>query len=167
MSLYENPGVCPNCRTESIRTYTLDPVEHYQYIRRCKCNHCGCEWSEIYAFERKRVDKEGRRVKVVDDNGRVFIYTVGEVFRHDVETFYCTTDGRGIVQYLRIDEPIDDMMFRASDGKLYQYLCDPDQYGTSVCACEAGKLTCDVIQQELFGRGCAKGEIWIPVDEGN
>ena len=57
-------------------------------------------------------------------------------------------------------------MYRAPDGKLYQYLFDPERYGTRVCACESGTLTCDAIQQELFGRDCVKGEIWIPVDEG-
>ena len=63
---FNRPGVCPNCGTESIRTYTLDSAEQYQYVRRCKCNHCGCEWSEIYVFERKRVDLNGVDVETTD-----------------------------------------------------------------------------------------------------
>lgn len=164
---FNRPGTCPNCGTEAIRTYTLDPAEQYQYVRRCKCNHCKCEWSEIYVFERKRIDLNGVDVETTDAPAEHnFLHTVGEVFRHEGKTFYCTTDGRGVVQYLRINYPREDMLYRASDGKLYQYLCDPDRYGTRVCACESGKLTCDAIQQELFGRDCVEGEIWIPVDEG-
>lgn len=95
-----------------------------------------------------------------------FMFTIGEVFRYNGQTFYCTTSGTGIVQYIRVDKPSNDMLYRASDGKLYQYLFDTDRYGTSVCACDVGKLTCDAIQQELFGRDCVEGELWIPVDEG-
>ena len=164
---FNRPGVCPNCGTESIRVYNLDPVEHYQYVRRCKCNHCKCEWSEMYVFERKRIDKDSVDVEVTDAPvERNFLFTVGEVFRHAGKTFYCTTDGRGVVQYLRINEPEENMLFRASDGRLYQYLFDPDRRGRRGCACEAGTVRCDDIQQELFGRDCAEGEIWIPVDEG-
>lgn len=164
---FNRPGACPKCGTESIRVYNLDPVEHYQYVRRCKCNHCKCEWSEMYVFERKRIDKDGVDVEVTDAPvERNFLFTVGEVFRHAGKTFYCTTSGGGVVQYLRINEPREDMMFRASDGRLYQYLFDPDRRGRRGCACEAGTVRCDDIQQELFGRDCAEGEIWIPVDEG-
>ena len=164
---FNRPGTCPKCGTESIRTYNLESAEQYQYVRRCKCNHCKCEWSEMYVFERKRIDKAGVDVEVTDAPvERNFLFTVGEVFRHAGKTFYCTTSGGGIVQYLRINEPREDMMFRASDGRLYQYLFDPDRRGRRGCACEAGTMRCDDIQQELFGRDCAEGEIWIPVDEG-
>ena len=106
-------------------------------------------------------------VNLVNDmSERNFMFTIGEVFRYNGQTFYCTTSGTGIVQYIRVDEPSNDMLYRAPDGKLYQYLCDPERYGTSVCACESGKLTCDAIQQALFGRDCVEGEIWVPVDEG-
>lgn len=166
MSLYENPGVCPKCGTES-NSIAPEPAPSYQYVRRCRCGHCGCTWSEIYTFERKRVDTECPNVKIVDSGtGRNFIYTVGEVFRHDGKTFRCSADSRGIVQYRLIDTPIDDMMYRAPNGKLYQYLCDPERYGTRVCACMVSDLRCDDIQRELFGRDCVKGEIWVPVDEG-
>lgn len=165
MNLYDNPGVCPRCGTEA--TYNAPELAApYQYVRRGRCGHCGCAWDEIYAFERKRVDTESMSVRVFDDNGRVFIYTVGEVFRHDGETFYCTTDGRGIVRYNRIDEPVDDMMFRESDGKLYQFIKDSEEYRDRICACMVPGLRCNDIQQRLFGRDCAEGEIWIPVDEG-
>ena len=97
---------------------------------------------------------------------RGFMITVGEVFRHNGQVFYYTTSGTGVVHYIRVDEPSNDMLYRASDGKLYQYLCDPERYATRVCACESGNLTCDAIQQALFGRDCVKGEIWVPVDEG-
>lgn len=164
---FNRPGVCPKCGTESIRVYNLDPVEHYQCVRRCKCNHCKCEWSEVYVFERKRIGLNGVDVETTAAPvERNFLFTVGEVFRYAGKTFYCATDGRGIVQYLRINEPREDMMFRASDGRLYQYLFDPDRRGRRGCACEAGTVRCDDIQQELFGRDCAEGEIWIPVDEG-
>lgn len=165
MKLYDNPGVCPKCGTEA-NCAAPELAAPYQCVRCCKCSHCGCTWNELYAFEKKRVDTESMSVKVFDDNGRVFMYTVGEVFRYDGKTFRCSADSMGVVQYRPINEPVDDMMFRASDGKLYQYLCDPERYGTRVCACMVSDLRCDDIQRLLFGRDCVKGEIWIPVDEG-
>lgn len=165
MKLYDNPGVCPKCETEA--TYNAPELAApYQYVRCCRCSHCGCTWSELYVFERKRVDTESMSVRVFDDHGRVSTYTVGEVFRHDGETFYCTTDGKGIVRYCQIDEPIDDMMFRASDGKLYQFIKDVAPYRERICACRVSELRCNDIQQLLFGRDCADGEFWLPVDEG-
>lgn len=86
-------------------------------------------------------------------------YRIGEIFRLDGVTY------QRVIDYVRVTEPKEGMLFRASDGKLYQYSSDPARYGTSVCACDAGKLTCDAIQQELFGRDCVEGEIWIPVEE--
>ena len=164
---FNRPGTCPKCGTESIRTYNLESAEQYQYVRRCKCNHCKCEWSEVYVFERKRIDKDGVDVEATavpaEHN---FLFTVGEVFRHAGKTFYCATDGRGIVQYLRINETREDMMFRASNGKLYQFITDADPRRKCNCACKSPGPGCDAIQQELFGRDCADGEVWIPIDEG-
>lgn len=165
MKLYDNPGVCPKCGTEANCT-APELATSYQCVRCCRCSHCGCTWNELYTFERKRVDTESISVRVFDDNGRVFTYTVGEVFRHDGETFYCTTDGKGIVRYALIDEPIDDMMFRASDGKLYQFIKDAAPYRERICACRVSELRCNDIQRLLFGRDCTDGEFWLPVDEG-
>ena len=164
---FNRPGVCPNCGTESIRTYNLESAEQYQYVRRCKCNHCKCEWSEVYVFERKRIDKDGVDVETTavpaEHN---FLFTVGEVFRHAGKTFYCTTSGGGIIQYLRINEPREDMLFRAYNEKLYQFIEDAEPHYKRVCACTIPGPSCDDIQQELFGRNCVEGEFWLPVDEG-
>lgn len=156
------PGICPECGSDNSEADTPEFTSDYQCEQAMHCPDCGCYWYEKYVFESKLVAIHGRTRTA----GRNFLYTVGEVFRHDGKTFRCSADSRGIVQYRLIDAPIEDMMYRASDGKLYQYLCDPERYDTRVCACESGNLTCDAIQQALFGRDCVKGEIWVPVDEG-
>ena len=92
-------------------------------------------------------------------------YRVGEIFRNNGETFQCvfTDQSEGVyclnceagnqlcetlichekersdkknVHFIRVTEPEDGMMFRASDGNLYRLFIDIDPFDYGSCACD-------------------------------
>ena len=113
-------------------------------------------------------------------------YKVGEIFRHYENTFQCVenpkfftfeeacswlsdsicwaknrSDGKD-VHYIQVNEPEEGMLFRASDGKLYE-LKNVENRG---CGCYLyGYMSCSEIDKEAFGEITKKEFHWYPVEE--
>lgn len=120
-------------------------------------------------------------------------YKVGEIFRSYGETVQCVPDFAGnkncaqctlytrdyscyshkchahdrsdntSVHYVKVTEPKEGMLFRASDGKLYELR----PRGSVVdCVCFT-KLTCDMIDRQSFKEPQKNCLHWYPVEESN
>lgn len=118
-------------------------------------------------------------------------YKVGEIFRSYGETVQCVPDSAGnkncaqctlftrdyscyshkchaydrldntSVHYVKVTEPKEGMLFRASDGKLYELR----PRGSVVdCVCFT-KLTCDMIDRQSFKEPQKNCLHWYPVEE--
>lgn len=106
-------------------------------------------------------------------------YKVGEIFRHEGFTYQCVIDSRENgycgkcqlcdaeilcdkeeradntgVHFIRVTEPEDGMLFRASDGKLYRLFLDINPYDFRSCACDNHGLTCFEIFKQAFQCSC-------------
>lgn len=86
-------------------------------------------------------------------------YRVGEIFRLNGETYQCVTD------YVRVTEPKEGMLFRASDGVLYELkaLGSTDRK----CGCHLDTpddLPCYAIDCQAFGTRVNRFH-WYPVEE--
>ena len=119
-------------------------------------------------------------------------YKVGEIFRNNGETFQCvfTDQSEGVyclnceagnqlcetlichekersdkknVHFIRVTEPEDGMLFRASDGKLYEL----KKLEARVCGCYLyGYMSCLEIDEEAFGEMIPEEDLhWHPVEE--
>lgn len=110
-------------------------------------------------------------------------YRVGEVFRKEGETYLCViddsdgdvackrceikhfcwdgmeckaedrSDNTG-VHFVRVTEPKEGMMFRASDGKLYELVKG-----------KCNSMACEAIYKEAFGKLFVNNLHWCPVEE--
>lgn len=120
-------------------------------------------------------------------------YRVGEVFRKEGETYLCViddsdgdvackrceikhlcwdgmeckaedrSDNTG-VHFVRVTEPKAGMMFRASDGKLYELKCGKDE--KCVCHSSDTDLTCRDLDDEAFEKTYYDDDLfWCPVEE--
>lgn len=113
-------------------------------------------------------------------------YEVGEVFRRNNKTYMCVDDSpsHGVgcavcamheqdhelckqtscceVHFEEVREPREGMLFRASDGKLYQFFHDNDPNESPICACDNLELLdCETISNEAFpGFVIAADEHW-------
>lgn len=90
-------------------------------------------------------------------------YLNGEIYREDGTTYF---HGMNI----KIKEPVEGMLFRASDGILYKY----SKLNKNIrCACIEGGKTCKDITQEAFGENFDPYETnlndngWVIVSETN
>lgn len=86
-------------------------------------------------------------------------YRSGEIFRLDGVTYQCVTD------YVRVTEPKEGMLFRASDGRLYELkaLGSTDRK----CGCHLDTpddLPCYAIDCQAFGTRVNRFH-WYPVEE--
>lgn len=86
-------------------------------------------------------------------------YRIGEIFRLDGVTYQCVTD------YVRVTEPKEGMLFRASDGVLYELkaLGSTDRK----CGCHLDTpddLPCYAIDCQAFGTRVNRFH-WYPVEE--
>nr|DAM90940.1 MAG TPA: hypothetical protein [Caudoviricetes sp.] len=118
-------------------------------------------------------------------------YRVGEIFRRNGETFQCvrTDPGEGVyclnceavnqlcetlichekersdkknAHFIRVTEQEDGMLFRASDGVLYE-LKKLENRG---CGCyRYGYMACSEIDEEAFGEATKEEFHWYPVEE--
>lgn len=114
-------------------------------------------------------------------------YKVGEIFRHDGKTFKCVEDPVGFdcdacmhcmlcieqfpcscysrkdgksVHFVRIFKPKKGMLFRASNGVLYE-LRKRDASG---CFCNIDRMySCPDITKEAFGNMISPDLHWYPV----
>lgn len=102
-------------------------------------------------------------------------YEIGEVFRRNNKTYMCVEDSlsNGVgcsrcavheqdhefckqtncdeVHFAEVREPREGMLFRASDGKLYQFFLDNDPNEGPICACDNLELLdCETISNEAF-----------------
>lgn len=113
-------------------------------------------------------------------------YEIGEVFRRNSKTYMCVEDSpsNGVgcsvcavheqdhefckqtncceVHFEEVREPREGMLFRASDGKLYQFFLDNDPNESPICACDNLELLdCETISNEAFpGFVIAADEHW-------
>ena len=118
-------------------------------------------------------------------------YKVGEIFRHDGFTYQCVVDSeengycgkcqlcdekilcdkdyradKRNVHFIRVTEPQDGMMFRASDGNLYRLFIDIDPFDYGSCACDNHGLTCIEIFNQAFPDSCIfETEHWELIEE--
>lgn len=86
-------------------------------------------------------------------------YRIGEIFRLDGVTYQCVTD------YVRVTEPKEGMLFRASDGVLYEL--KPLGSTDRKCGCHIDApddLTCYAIDCQAFGTRVNRFH-WYPVEE--
>lgn len=75
----------------------------------------------------------------------------------------CDRSDNTSVHYVKVTEPKEGMLFRASDGKLYELR----PRGSVVdCVCFT-KLTCDMIDRQAFGVRQKNFLHWYPVEESN
>lgn len=117
-------------------------------------------------------------------------YAIDEVFRHtdgklyrcvedkhcegcaftfcdsDCGVPYCSStdreDGRP-VKFIAVTKPVEGMLYRAEDGKMYQLKYgEPSSFG---CACNAGMYGCGCLNEEVFGDDYLPGWYWAPVEE--
>ena len=119
-------------------------------------------------------------------------YEIGEVFRQDGKVYQCVeaengercercafgsgeyrcaevcigprsrTDGRSVI-FTEVTEPVDGMLFRAEDGRMYQLKYgEPSSFG---CACNAGMYGCGCLNEEVFGDDYLPGWYWAPIEE--
>lgn len=121
-------------------------------------------------------------------------YKVGEIFRFYDETVQCVPDYAGnkncdqcvlstrgylcyshkchaydrldntSVHYVKVTEPKEGMLFRASDGKLYE-LKKIEKVGCFCCL--HPDLDCLYIDKGAFGKGFSNDLHWYPVEESN
>jgi hypothetical protein len=102
-------------------------------------------------------------------------YEIGEVFRYNNKTYMCVDDSsdHGVAcafcalfererelckqticrraHFEEVHEPRERMLFRASDGNMYQFFLDNDPYECPICACDdLACLDCDTITNEAF-----------------
>lgn len=72
------------------------------------------------------------------------------------------TDGRSVI-FTEVTEPVDGMLYRAGDGKMYQLKYgDPPSVG---CACNVGMYGCACLNEEVFGDDYLPDWCWGPVEE--
>lgn len=82
----------------------------------------------------------------------------------------CWDTGRSAHKYVyftRVAEPEEGMLFRTSDGVLYE-LRDMTKIPIKEiynCGCVKGSLPCAVIDDEAFGKSTGALLHWYPVDE--
>lgn len=114
-------------------------------------------------------------------------YEIGEVFRRNNKTYMCVEDSpsNGVgcsvcavfeqdhafckqancceAHFEEVRVPREGMLFRASDGKLYQFFLDNDPNESPICACDnPGLLDCETISNEAFpGFVSAADEHWL------
>lgn len=102
-------------------------------------------------------------------------YEIGEVFRHNNKTYMCVDDppAHGVgcsvcavfeqdhefckqtscakVHFEEVREPREGMLFRASDGNMYQFFLDNDPNESPISACDNLELLdCETISNEAF-----------------
>ena len=113
-------------------------------------------------------------------------YEIGEVFRYNNRTYMCVDDsaahGNSCTRcalleqdhelcnhnccckfhFEEVREPREGMLFRASDGNMYQFFLDNDPNESPICACDnPGLLDCETISNEAFpGFVSAADEHW-------
>ena len=113
-------------------------------------------------------------------------YEIGEVFRYNNRTYMCVDDsaahGNSCTRcalleqdhelcnhnccckfhFEEVREPREGMLFRASDGNMYQFFLDNDPHESPICACDnPGLLDCETISNEAFpGFVSAADEHW-------
>ena len=113
-------------------------------------------------------------------------YEIGEVFRRNNKTYMCVDDSpsHGVgcsvcavfeqdrefckqancceVHFEEVREPREGMLFRASDGNMYQFFHDNDPDESPICACDNLELLdCETISNEAFpGFVSAADEHW-------
>lgn len=86
-------------------------------------------------------------------------YRIGEIFRLNGATYQCVTD------YVRVAEPKEGMLFRASDGVLYELKPLGSTPGKCGCHIDApDDLTCYAIDCQAFGTRVNRFH-WYPVEE--
>ncbi len=115
-------------------------------------------------------------------------FRVGEIFRHNGETFQCVANtaetpcyecallgsesclncmskyrsDKTDVHFIRVTDPEEGMLFRASDGKLYEL----KKLENFECGCYIiGYTNCTVISYEAFGEDISDIFHWYPVEE--
>lgn len=119
-------------------------------------------------------------------------YEIGEVFRYNNKTYMCVDDSQdhGVacafcalferarelckhvdcdeVHFEEVHEPREGMLFRASDGNMYQFFLDNDPYECPICACDdLACLDCDTITNEAFpGYANTKDAHWLLLYRG-
>lgn len=119
-------------------------------------------------------------------------YEIGEVFRYNNKTYMCVDDSsdHGVacafcalfererelckqtdcceVHFEEVCEPREGMLFRASDGNMYQFFLDNDPYECPICACDnPDGLACDTISNEAFpGYANTKDAHWLLLYRG-
>ena len=119
-------------------------------------------------------------------------YKVGEIFRHNGETFQCVIDspenGSCIkcevqrwlctkfacyngersddtcVHYVKVTEPKDGMLFRAWDGVLYEAR-EKEPNDKCYYCCIRPVYGCTEIGRQAFGKLVGRNLHWYPVDE--
>lgn len=119
-------------------------------------------------------------------------YRVGEIFRHNGETYKCVRDlnefgceicemppkicdedfllcsdcnrtDKTNIHFVRVTEPEEGMLFRASDGVLYEL--KKLEYRGRGCYLY-GYMSCSEIDEEAFGEMIQEQELhWLPVEE--
>lgn len=89
-------------------------------------------------------------------------YRVGEIFRHNGETYLCVTDKTNI-HFIRVTEPKEGMVFRASDRVLYELheLNEP----CPRCENMNDNMSCSKIDSQAFGECFENNLHWFPVEE--
>lgn len=118
-------------------------------------------------------------------------YKIGEVFKHtdgnvyqcvkgetcegcafklagkDCYVPYCGSSGRndGLnVKYIPVTEPVDGMLFRAKNGRMY-WLTRGDHW-QHTCACDGDKPQgCATLDRAVFGHNLSREWYWAPVEE--
>lgn len=87
-------------------------------------------------------------------------YRVGEIFRLNGATYRCVTD------YVRVTEPEEGMLFRATNGVLYELKLLGSTPGK--CGCDTklpNNLKCCEIDRQAFGTTKINSLHWYPVEE--
>ena len=87
-------------------------------------------------------------------------YRVGEIFRLNGETYQCVPD------FDVVTEPVEGMMFRATNGVLYEL----KTLGSTCrkCGCDTNlpnNLPCHEIDRQAFGKTQINSLHWYPVEE--
>lgn len=109
-----------------------------------------------------------------EDNSPVYaaLVCVGCALRkEDCSDYICGKSARSDHQRVRYEivyEPVDGMLFRASNGKLYRCTLKDSQNTKHDCACYVDCIDCAYIESEAFGLpGNHPLLHWVPVDESD